>query len=89
MRGNVYLYDTKFMVPNSTAIYSNKSGGLIKLFGNSQLSGDLLLKAENGSFVKISADASTLVGGARIDADSSAEFRLRDDSKWILSRPKK
>ncbi len=88
VRGNVYLYDTKFMVPNSTAIYSNKSGGLIKLFGNSQLSGDLLLKAENGSFVKISADASTLVGGARIDADSSAEFRLRDDSKWILSRPK-
>ncbi|CAK02072.1 autotransporter outer membrane beta-barrel domain-containing protein [Bartonella tribocorum] len=88
VRGLVDLTRTSFTVPNSAAIYSRKSGGVVRLLDNSKLSGDLLLKVEDGSFVKVSVDASTLVGGTRIDESSSAEFRLKDSSKWILSRPK-
>ncbi|GAA4665232.1 autotransporter outer membrane beta-barrel domain-containing protein [Bartonella pachyuromydis] len=87
-RGTVHLYNTTFNVPKSVALYSSKSGGLIKLLEKSEISGDLLLKAENGSFIKVSADASTLRGGVHLNGGSSAEFRLRDNSKWILSRPK-
>ncbi|WP_208441238.1 autotransporter outer membrane beta-barrel domain-containing protein [Bartonella raoultii] len=87
-RGSVDLYNSTFKVPDSVAIYSNKSGGLIKLSGKSEISGDLLLKAENGSFIKLSSDASKLVGGVHLDGGSSAEFRLRDNSTWVLSRSK-
>ncbi|MGF7158375.1 hypothetical protein GGR09_001767, partial [Bartonella heixiaziensis] len=87
LRGDVYLQDTKFMVPNSAAIYSRKSAGSI-LLQNSTLSGDLLLKLEDGSFVYVvSTENSTLLGGARIDENSHAEFRLRGGSKWTLKRP--
>ncbi|WP_375687813.1 MULTISPECIES: autotransporter outer membrane beta-barrel domain-containing protein [unclassified Bartonella] len=88
VRGIVGLTRTSFTVPKSAAIYSRGSGGVVRLLDNSKLSGDLLLKVEDGSFVKVSVDASTLVGGTHVDESSSAEFRLRGDSKWILSRPK-
>ncbi|WP_212113074.1 autotransporter outer membrane beta-barrel domain-containing protein [Bartonella queenslandensis] len=88
VRGVVELTRTSFTVPNSAAIYSRKSGGVVRLLDNSKLSGDLLLKVEDGSFVKVSVDASTLVGGTRVDESSSAEFRLKGRSKWILSQPK-
>ncbi|MBB5073943.1 outer membrane autotransporter protein [Bartonella callosciuri] len=87
-RGSVNLYNTVLMVPNSTAIYSRKSGSLIKLLENSKISGDLLLKADDGSYMKVSADSSIFVGGARVDESSTVELRLRDGSKWTLSRPK-
>ncbi|WP_208438158.1 autotransporter outer membrane beta-barrel domain-containing protein [Bartonella taylorii] len=88
-RGDISLNDTSFMVPNSVAIYSKKSGGLFRVHGKSTLSGDLLLKVEDGSFVKVSVDrASTLVGGVRIDESSDAEFQLKRGSKWTLTRPK-
>ncbi len=88
MRGYVDLQKTFFQVPKGTVIYSNKSGALLEITQNSRISGDLLLKGENGSLVKISADASTLVGGVRLDKSSTAEFRLRSGSKWILLQPK-
>ncbi|WP_345097284.1 autotransporter outer membrane beta-barrel domain-containing protein, partial [Bartonella acomydis] len=87
-RGSVYLFDTTFKVPNSMAIYSKKSAGLIKLSGKSEISGDILLKAEDGSFIKVAAHNSTLLGGVNLDEDSSAEFRLTGGSKWTLSQPK-
>ncbi|WP_273760217.1 autotransporter outer membrane beta-barrel domain-containing protein [Bartonella sp. ML70XJBT.G] len=87
-RGSAHLYKTTVKVPNSVALYSSKSGGLIKILEKSEISGDLLLKAEDHSFIKVSADDSMLVGGVHLDGSSSAEFRLRDNSKWILSRPK-
>lgn len=88
VRGLVDLTRTSFTVPNSAAIYSRKSGGVVRLLDNSKLSGDLLLKVEDGSFVKVSVDASTLVGGTRVDVDSSVDFRLTNGSKWTLLRPK-
>ncbi|MBX4335194.1 autotransporter outer membrane beta-barrel domain-containing protein [Bartonella raoultii] len=87
-RGNVHLYASTLKAPESVAIYSEKSGGLIKLLGKSEISGDLLLKAEKDSFLKISADASTLKGGVRLDEGSFAELRLTNGSEWILSQPR-
>lgn len=86
--GVVDLIKTSFTVPNSAAIYSKKSGALIRILEKSKISGDLLLKAEGGSFVKVSIDDSTLVGGTRVDVDSSVDFRLTNGSKWTLLRPK-
>ncbi|WP_142417039.1 autotransporter outer membrane beta-barrel domain-containing protein [Bartonella massiliensis] len=88
VRGHVELTKTSFTVPNSAAIYSRKSGGTVMLLNNSTLSGDLLLKVVDGSFVKVSVDASTLMGGTDVDKDSFAEVRLRAGSKWTLSRSK-
>ncbi len=85
---HVEVRKTAFKVPYSTAIYSNKSRGSIKFSEKSEISGDLLLKAEGGSLVKILANDSMLVGGVHVDENSSAEFQLRGSSKWTLSRPK-
>ncbi|USP03528.1 autotransporter outer membrane beta-barrel domain-containing protein [Bartonella taylorii] len=87
--GAVNLMRAKFMVPNSAAIYSKKSGGSVSVDLKATLSGDLLLKAEDNSLVKVSADfGSTLVGGVLIDESSVAEFKLREGSTWTLTRPK-
>ncbi|WP_156851519.1 autotransporter outer membrane beta-barrel domain-containing protein [Bartonella refiksaydamii] len=87
-RGAVGLRGTSFTVPNSAAIYSKKSGGSVVL-QKSTLSGDLLLKGEDNSFVKfVAEESSTLIGGAHIDESSDALFRLEDGSKWTLTRPK-
>ncbi len=76
------------MAPESTAVYSRQFESSIKLLQNSKVSGDSLLKAVEGSNVKIEADASTLVGGAHVDGSSTAKIELKNGSKWILSRPK-
>ncbi|WP_455465749.1 autotransporter outer membrane beta-barrel domain-containing protein [Bartonella sp. B39] len=88
MRGYVTLQASSFEVPKSIVIYSRKSGALIDIKKDSKMSGDLLLKGEDNSFVKVSADSSTLIGGVRLDRSSTAEFRLRNESKWTLTRPK-
>ncbi|WP_208438269.1 autotransporter outer membrane beta-barrel domain-containing protein, partial [Bartonella taylorii] len=88
MRGYVVLQASSFEVPKSIVIYSRKSGALIDVKQDSKMSGDLLLKGENDSFVKVSADSSALIGGVRLDKNSTAEFRLRNGSKWTLTRPK-
>ncbi|WP_246668542.1 hypothetical protein [Bartonella refiksaydamii] len=76
------------MVPESAAIYSRQFESSIKLSRDSTAFGDLLLKAEENSTVKITVDASTLIGGTYVDKNSTATLQLKNDSKWILSRPK-
>ncbi|EJF75945.1 hypothetical protein MCO_01716 [Bartonella sp. DB5-6] len=76
------------MVPESAAIYSRQFESSIKLSRDSTVFGDLLLKAEENSTVKITVDASTLIGGTYVDKNSTATLQLKNDSKWILSRPK-
>ncbi|KEC54010.1 autotransporter outer membrane beta-barrel domain-containing protein [Bartonella koehlerae] len=83
----VHLKKTTFTVPNSVALYSSKFDTLVKLSQDSKISGDLLLRAEDNSTVDVLADASILVGGARVDESSLANLRLTNNSKWILSRP--
>ncbi|WP_155806772.1 hypothetical protein [Bartonella vinsonii] len=68
----VHLSRTSFMIPESTAIYSRQFESSIKLSQGSTVLGDLLLKAEGNSTVKITADASTLIGGTHVDENSTA-----------------
>ncbi|WP_332065669.1 autotransporter outer membrane beta-barrel domain-containing protein [Bartonella sp. CB189] len=86
-RGSVNLKKTMFIAPSGIAIYSRKFGSTVQLSEGSTVFGDLLLKAEDTSSVKINADASILVGKAYIDDSSTAEITLTNNSKWVLSRP--
>ncbi|MCZ2159077.1 autotransporter outer membrane beta-barrel domain-containing protein [Bartonella sp. 220] len=87
-RGAVYLSRTFFMTPESTAIYSRQFESFLKLSQGSTVLGDLLLKAEGNSTVKVIADASTLIGGTHVDENSTATLELKNNSKWTLSQPK-
>ncbi|MBX4335193.1 autotransporter outer membrane beta-barrel domain-containing protein [Bartonella raoultii] len=87
-KGEVQLKNTDFKVPESAALYSRKFESLIQLTEGSSVFGDLLLKAEEDAFVNITADASTLKGGAFMDQSATARIVLKNDSKWILLRPK-
>ncbi|VEJ45861.1 autotransporter outer membrane beta-barrel domain-containing protein [Bartonella vinsonii] len=86
--GEIDLVKTDFIVPNSTAIYSSNFHGVIRLLKGARLLGDLLLRADKNSSVSVVADASALVGGARIDESSVAKLRLQNNSKWVLSHQK-
>ncbi|WP_246789970.1 autotransporter outer membrane beta-barrel domain-containing protein [Bartonella taylorii] len=88
-RGGVGLHGGSFTVRDGVAIYSKKSGSIITLKEGATLSGDLLLKVEDSSFVKVVAEGgSSLVGGGRIDESSDAQLGLTERSKWTLTRPK-
>ncbi|USP01413.1 autotransporter outer membrane beta-barrel domain-containing protein [Bartonella taylorii] len=87
-RGAVHLTKASFMVPESTAIYSRQFKSSIELSQGSTVFGDLLLRAEENSIVKIRADASTLIGGTHVDKNSTAALQLKNNSKWTLLRPR-
>ncbi|WP_409360962.1 autotransporter outer membrane beta-barrel domain-containing protein [Bartonella heixiaziensis] len=87
-QARINLIKTVFAVPNSAALYSTKFYSIIKFSQDSKISGDLLLRAEENSTVKIIADASTLIGRTHVDENATATLRLQNKSKWILSRPK-
>ncbi|EJF80575.1 autotransporter outer membrane beta-barrel domain-containing protein [Bartonella doshiae] len=85
----VVLEKTSFTVPQSTAIYNSKVYSSVRLSKEAVLSGDLLLRADDSSYLLVKACASsTLVGGARTDENSDAELWLWEGAKWILTRPK-
>ncbi|EJF75949.1 outer membrane autotransporter barrel domain-containing protein [Bartonella sp. DB5-6] len=86
---DIYLRETVFSVPDSTAIYSTyKTFGVVNLMRGT-LSGRSLLRAEKGALVKVLADSSTLEGSTSVDDDSTAELYLRNGSTWILQKPQK
>ncbi len=85
----VVLEKTSFTVPHSTAIYNSKVYSSVRLSKGAVLSGDLLLRADDSSYLLVKAGASsTLVGGARTDENSDTELWFREGAKWILTRPK-
>ncbi|OLL37850.1 hypothetical protein AT237_03035, partial [Bartonella henselae] len=84
--GAVSLKKTRFEVANGVAIYGNNSGGQISLEKDTILSGDLLLSAENNSYISVSVDDSIIEGWARIDKSSYAKLDLINKSEWILKR---
>ncbi|WP_455478063.1 autotransporter outer membrane beta-barrel domain-containing protein [Bartonella sp. B10] len=84
--GAVYLSNTIFTVPESTAIYSAKANGYINLSEDTRVSGDLLLKAVDGASVVILADSSILVGGAHVYDGAHADLNLHRGSRWILKK---
>ncbi|WP_142417043.1 autotransporter outer membrane beta-barrel domain-containing protein [Bartonella massiliensis] len=90
---SVQLSKTTFSVPEGIAIYSTGDAGYgadatLKLSEDTKISGDLLLKAENNSSLRVQAYSSTLKGGARIEDTSRIDLQLRNGSTWYLTKRK-
>ncbi|WP_455465751.1 autotransporter outer membrane beta-barrel domain-containing protein [Bartonella sp. B39] len=82
----ISLKETVLTVPESTAIYSNNSGGRVFLEKKTNLAGDLLLRSEGNSQVFVSVSDSNITGGVRVDQDSYAKIELSNKSEWTLTR---
>ncbi|WP_455478061.1 autotransporter outer membrane beta-barrel domain-containing protein [Bartonella sp. B10] len=82
----VSLKKTDFEVKSGTAIYGQNAHGRISLEDKTVLSGDLLLRSENGSDILVLADNSTILGGAHVDKSSHARFELSNESQWFLNK---
>ncbi|WP_455476366.1 autotransporter outer membrane beta-barrel domain-containing protein [Bartonella sp. B17] len=87
-KGKVNLEGTTITVPNGTAIYNKNFETSLKLSKDTKVSGDLLLVVKDNSSIKIEADASILKGKARVYDNSTAEIKLMNYSKWVLSKHK-
>ncbi|AQX30820.1 copper-binding protein (NosD) [Bartonella schoenbuchensis R1] len=85
--GFVSLTQTILKATNSTAIHGKGAKSFIAL-KNSDISGNLLLEAKNGSSVMLAANTSSLTGGSHVDHESDALFYLTNKSKWVLTNRK-
>ncbi len=85
----VDLRKTRFLVPDSIALYSSQSGKSEIFLKETKLFGDLLLKADRHSSIKVVADDSALVGQTQVDNSSTADLKLKNNSQWVLLQPKK
>ncbi|WP_375674347.1 autotransporter outer membrane beta-barrel domain-containing protein [Bartonella sp. CL100XZDX] len=84
----VDLKKTHFVVPDSIALYSSKSGKSYISLKETKLFGDLLLKVDSNSSIKVVADASALVGQTQVDNSSTVELDLKNNSQWVLLQPR-
>ncbi|AQX20188.1 autotransporter outer membrane beta-barrel domain-containing protein [Bartonella sp. WD16.2] len=87
LAGLVSLKQTSLHVPNSTAIYGDGTKGYVGL-SKSDVSGNLLLEAKNGSSVTVMADTSLLTGGVRVFNESTGELYLTNGSRWFITKSK-
>ncbi|WP_175869011.1 autotransporter outer membrane beta-barrel domain-containing protein [Bartonella gabonensis] len=87
-KARVDLKNTRFIVPDGIAFYSSQSGKADIFLNDTKIFGDLLLKAEGGSSIKVTADAAALVGQTQVDNSSTVDLVLRDWSQWALLRPR-
>ncbi|WP_078690039.1 autotransporter outer membrane beta-barrel domain-containing protein [Bartonella schoenbuchensis] len=85
--GVVNLTLTTLKVPNSIAIHGKTAKSFITL-KDSNISGDLLLEAKNGSAIMLATNNSSLTGGSQVDNNSNALFYLTNKSKWFLTKRK-
>ncbi|WP_019220129.1 autotransporter outer membrane beta-barrel domain-containing protein [Bartonella florencae] len=89
---SVYLSDTTVSVPDGIAIYSTGDEGYgaeatIELI-KTKISGDLLLSAENNSFLSVKANDSNLTGGIDVEGISRVDLELTRGSSWSLTKRK-
>ncbi|WP_375703796.1 autotransporter outer membrane beta-barrel domain-containing protein, partial [Bartonella sp. AD13SXNS] len=88
----VHLSGTNFTVPDGIAIYSvgkHVYGAQAKVrLEKTRISGDLLLKAENNSYLLVEANSSTLTGNARTEDTSDIYLNLKNGSQWYLTKSK-
>ncbi|WP_375677082.1 autotransporter outer membrane beta-barrel domain-containing protein [Bartonella sp. AP88XZML] len=84
----VDLKKTRFVVPDSIAVYSSKSGKSKIFLKETKLFGDLLLKADRNSSIEVVADASALVGQTQVDNSSKVDLILGNNSQWALLQPR-
>ncbi|WP_273789419.1 autotransporter outer membrane beta-barrel domain-containing protein [Bartonella sp. ML70XJBT] len=92
-KASVQLSKTNFLVPEGIAVYGTGDAGygaeaILELSENTKISGDLLLKAENNSSLRVQAYSSTLTGGARIEGRSRIDLQLKNSSTWYLTKSK-
>ncbi|PIT69280.1 autotransporter outer membrane beta-barrel domain-containing protein [Bartonella tribocorum] len=87
-KSRVYLTKTRFIVPDSMVIYSSEQKDLTIHLKDTKLFGDLLLKADKGSSLKIHARASALVGQTQVDDSSEVHLDLDNKSQWALLQPR-
>ncbi|CAK02069.1 autotransporter outer membrane beta-barrel domain-containing protein [Bartonella tribocorum] len=88
----VHLSETNFAVPDGIAIYSvgkhvYRAQAKVRL-EKTRISGDLLLKAENNSYLLVEANSSTLTGDSRIKDTSDIYLHLKNGSQWHLTKSK-
>ncbi|WP_375681959.1 autotransporter outer membrane beta-barrel domain-containing protein [Bartonella sp. CE47NXGY] len=84
----VDLKKTRFVVPDSIAVYSSQSGKSKIFLKETKLFGDLLLKADRNSSIEVVADASALVGQTQVDNSSKVDLILGNNSQWALLQPR-
>ncbi|WP_375664603.1 autotransporter outer membrane beta-barrel domain-containing protein [Bartonella sp. CL162QHHD] len=84
----INLKKTRFVVPDSIAVYSSQSGKSKISLKETKLFGDLLLKADRNSSIKVVADASALVGQTQVDNSSTVDLDLKNNSQWALLQPR-
>ncbi|WP_375659297.1 autotransporter outer membrane beta-barrel domain-containing protein [Bartonella sp. MR30HLJHH] len=84
----VDLRKTRFVVPDSIALYSSQSGKSKIFLKETKLFGDLLLKADSNSSIKVVADDSALVGQTQVDNSSKVDLELKNNSQWVLLQPR-
>ncbi|WP_375684386.1 autotransporter outer membrane beta-barrel domain-containing protein [Bartonella sp. AP1QHHD] len=84
----VDLKKTRFVVPDSIAVYSSQSGKSKIFLKETKLFGDLLLKADRNSSIEVVADVSALVGQTQVDNSSKVDLILRNNSQWALLQPR-
>ncbi|WP_375679438.1 autotransporter outer membrane beta-barrel domain-containing protein [Bartonella sp. AP7XZML] len=82
----VLLKNTVFRVPNGVVIYGNSLDGYVVVKDDSTLSGDLMLKAEEGSHLSVFVEDSVVMGGAHVDKKSQARLFLSGGSEWYLTK---
>ncbi|WP_375651341.1 autotransporter outer membrane beta-barrel domain-containing protein [Bartonella sp. AA78NXGY] len=82
----VLLKNTVFRVPNGVVIYGNSLDGYVVVKDDSTLSGDLVLKAEEGSHLSVFVEDSVVMGGAHVDKKSQARLFLSGGSEWYLTK---
>ncbi|EJF75601.1 hypothetical protein MCO_01722, partial [Bartonella sp. DB5-6] len=84
----VSLENSVLKVPDGEAIYSDVAKSSVILSKNSELSGDLLLKAQFPSYISVFADDSVIEGDLFIEKGAIAEFYLSGKSEWRLKKGK-
>ncbi|GAA4665217.1 autotransporter outer membrane beta-barrel domain-containing protein [Bartonella pachyuromydis] len=81
----VLLDNSALRVPQGVAIYGEGLRGSVIVRDDSTLSGGLLLNAEAGSDLSVFVDDSVIMGPARIDKKSHANFVLSRTSEWYVT----
>ncbi|WP_375670386.1 autotransporter outer membrane beta-barrel domain-containing protein [Bartonella sp. PS7NMGDW] len=82
----VLLKNTSLKVPDGVVVYANSLDGYVVVKDDSTLSGDLVLKAEEGAHLSVLVEDSVVMGGAYVDEESQARLFLSGGSEWYLTK---
>ncbi|GAA5110701.1 hypothetical protein GCM10023261_14590 [Bartonella jaculi] len=85
----VLLEKTSLQIPEGVAVYGDGLSGSVILKNESNLSGNLLLQAEEGFNLSLFVDKSTIKGGAFVDETSKASLFFSRGSEWYVTKSQK